>query len=176
MDSKLEVKSVIVKQGAFNNETTLHIGVPNYCYKGNDDVFHLFLDCDDVKLRKIFEGIILLRKRFPELAEEKFLILGTSPFHFSVASFVRLTWNRCRETMTYAVEIGLEHYGHAFYSYGKGYAVLRFGAKNGIVPQLLYSVGDTVVCKRCFKEFKSIFSLFDHAGEYAQCRTSPRKR
>jgi hypothetical protein len=30
---------------------------------------------------------------------------------------------------------------------------LRTGGKDGVVPRILYSLGDTVVCKKCMNEF-----------------------
>ena len=74
---------------------------------------------------------------------------GTTP----AVSFAKLSWQRYLDILWYAVEIDLEHYGHAFYSTRKEYAVLRTGAKDGIVPQIVYSVGETVACKKCMKEF-----------------------
>jgi hypothetical protein len=35
------------------------------------------------------------------------------------------------------VDLGIEHYGHTFYSNRKEYAVLRVEAKDGIVPEVL---------------------------------------
>jgi hypothetical protein len=106
-----------------------------------------------VKLRKVFDGIALLRNKFKELLRTKFLILNSSQNHFSIVAFVKLTWQRYLEILWYAVEIGLEHYGHAFYSTRKEYAVLRTGAKDGVVPKILYSEGVRVGCTKCMKEF-----------------------
>jgi hypothetical protein len=153
--SRLEIKSFILKSGAFRGNLTLHTGLANYCtaIKG-DKIFHLFLDCDDSpKLRQIFDGIVLLRKEFPELASEKFFIINTSANRFSIVCFVRLTWKRYLDIMWRAVEIGIEHYGHAFYSTRKEYAVLRTGGKYGIVPRILYSLGDVTTCKPCMRDF-----------------------
>ena len=50
-------------------------------------------------------------------------------------------------------ESGIEHEGHAVYTMGKGYGVLRTGAQEGIVPRLMASIGDNAVCKVCMKEF-----------------------
>jgi hypothetical protein len=152
----IHVRSFILKPNALKESTNLHMGFTNHCYKG-DKIFHLFLDCDRVKLGKIFDGILLLREEFPELHRVKFLILSTSPFHFSLVSFVRLSWKRYLEILWYAVEIGIEHEGHAVYSMGKGYAVLRVGAKYGIVPTILCSIGTNVSCKKCLREFTNIF-------------------
>lgn len=148
-----EVKSFIWKKGAFRGDLTLHQGLSNHCSVKGDKTFHLFLDCDAVKLRTIFDGILLLRNKFPELARVKFLILNTSPFHFSLVAFARLSWKRYLEILWYAVEIGIEHSGHAAYSMGKGYAVLRTGGKDGIVPRIMSQIGDNAVCKVCMKEF-----------------------
>jgi hypothetical protein len=145
----LEVESFIWKKNAFRGDLTLHLGLSNHCSVKGNRVFHLFIDCDSVDLRTIFDGIELLRKRFPELAREKFLISSTSPSHFSIASFPRLTWKRYLEILWYAVEIGIEHEGHAAYSTGKGYAVLRAGGKDGLVPRIMFQTGDTVSCKVC---------------------------
>jgi hypothetical protein len=151
----LEIKSFILKPQALRGTVTLHTGAANYCtaIKG-DATFHLFLDCDDyANLRQIFDGIDKLRREFPELATEKFFVTNTSANHFSLVAFVRLTWKRYLEMMWRAVEIGIEHYGHAFYSTRKEYAVLRTGGKDGIVPRILYSLGDSVGCKKCMREF-----------------------
>jgi hypothetical protein len=148
-----EVKSFVWKKGAFKGDLTLHQGRSNHCSVKGDSVFHLYLDCDDAKLRKIFDGILLLRKRFPELSRVKFYIVNSSLNRFSIVAFARMSWKRHLEIMWYAVEVGLEHYGHAFYSTRKGYAVLRTGAKDGIAPRILFELGETVVCKTCMREF-----------------------
>lgn len=148
-----EIRSFIWKKGAFRGDLTLEQGRSNHCSVRGDRVFHLYLDCDVVKLRTIFDRILLLRRKFPELARVKFLIINTSPFHFSLAAFVRLSWKRYLEILWYAVEIGIEHQGHAVYSMSKGYAVLRTGAQDGIVPRLMAQIGDNAVCKVCMKEF-----------------------
>ena len=41
----------------------------------------------------------------------------------------------------------------ARYSTRKEYAILRTGGKDGVVPRILCSLGDTVVCKKCMNEF-----------------------
>jgi hypothetical protein len=148
-----EVRSFIWKKGAFKGDLTLHQGRSNHCSVKGDKVFHLYLDCDEVKLRTIFDGILELRNKFPELSKVKFLILNTSPFHFSLVAFVRLCWKRYLEILWYAVEIGIEHEGHAAYSMGKGYAVLRTGAKDGIVPRAMFFLGERTVCRTCLNEF-----------------------
>ena len=106
------------------------------------------LDCDDVKLRKVFDGIALLRKEYDELQNEKFLAVNSSLNRWHLAAFVRLTWKKYFEILFYAVDIGLAHDGFAFYSERKGYAVLRSGGSYGIVPRAMYSLGKNVVCKK----------------------------
>lgn len=147
----IRVESYIWKARAFQGEQHLNVGLTNHCGQGG---FHLYLDCDDyANLRQIFDRLDLLKKRFNELANEKFLILQTSPWHFSIASFEMLTWKRYLEVLWFAVEIRLEHEGHAVYSMSKGYAVLRTGAKEGVVPKILYSIGDTIACNQCYRDF-----------------------
>ena len=63
------VKNFILKRGAFREDQTLHMGFSNHCCK-RDDTFHLFLDCDDTKLSKVFDGIESLRMKFKELSRE----------------------------------------------------------------------------------------------------------
>lgn len=152
---RIRVKSFIWKRGAFGKEDqSLHVGDPTYCTHVKGKLFHLlYLDCDNRPLRTIQNGIEILRQEFPELAKEKFFIINSSSNHFSLASFVRLSWSRCLDIMWRSIELGIEHQGHAYYSKRKGYAVLRTGAKDGIVPRILYSIGDTITCKKCFKEF-----------------------
>jgi len=147
------VVSYIWKNNAFRGDLTLERGLSNNCSVKGDKVFHLYLDCDAVPLRTIFDGILELWNKFPELMNVKFLILSSSPFHYSLAAFPYLSWKRYLEILWYAVEIGIEHQGHAVYSMTKGYAVLRTHAKDGIVPRLYASIGDNAVCKVCMKEF-----------------------
>jgi hypothetical protein len=158
-EPELEIKSFILKPRAFQGDITLHTGIASYCTAVKGDFHHLFLDCDDYsKLRQIFDKIEILRKEFAELANEKFFIINTSTNKFSLAAFVRLTWQRCLEDIMWrSVELGLEHQGHAFYSERKDYAVLRGGGKYGIVPRIMYSLGDTVSCKKCMREFVAEF-------------------
>lgn len=152
-DKGLGIKSFIWKKNAFRGKVTLEFGRSNHCSVKGDSVFHLFIDCDNIRLSKLLDRITLLRKKFPELAKVKFVILSTSPSHFSVASFVRLTWKKYLKILWYAVDIGMEHEGHAVYTTGKGYAVLRTGAKDGIVPRAMCETGEKTVCKTCKKEF-----------------------
>jgi hypothetical protein len=154
----IRVESFIWKRGAFGKEDQpLYTGLSNHCYEKG--LFHLYLDVDDyANLRQILDRLDHLRKRFRELANAKVLILQTSPWHFHLASFIRLTWKRYVDILYYADSIGLEDYGHALFSIDKGYAGLRTGAKDGIVPRILYSVGDAVACKKCFGEFVECIS------------------
>jgi hypothetical protein len=151
----IRIKNYIWKRNAFKDDQTLHCGPSNHCDL-NDEQFHLFLDCDDVKLRKLLDGIDKMRKRFKELRSEKFFISNTSLDHFSIIAFVSMTWAKYRQMLWYAVKIGLAHDGYAYYSTGKKYAVLRLGAKDGIAPKIMYSVGDTITCKHCSEEFEKI--------------------
>jgi hypothetical protein len=150
------VKSFIWKRGAFaDDEVPMLKGITSHCTHCNGrELFHLYLDCDDLSnLRQMLDRIDVLRKRFRELASAKFLIVQTSPWNFSLASFPRLTWERYLDVLWFGVKIGLVHEGYAVYTMTKGYAVLRTGAKNGVVPTILYSIGDVVTCKKCFGEF-----------------------
>lgn len=154
-DPPIHVESFIWKARAFQGEQHFNVGLTNHCnHSKKEGLFHLYLDCDDyANLRQILDRLDLLKERFNELSNAKFLILQTSPWHFSIASFVMLTWKRYLEVLWFAVEIGLEHEGHAVYSMVKGYAVLRTGAKDGVVPKILYSIGDTIACKQCYRDF-----------------------
>lgn len=149
----IRVESFIWKGKAFSGDLDLEVGATNHCQHVKGKMFHLYLDCDNRPLRLMQNGIEILRQEFPELAKEKFFIINTSSNHFSIASFVRLSWQRCLDIMWRAVELRIEHNGHAFYSTHKGYAVVRTGSKDGISPRILYSIGDTLTCKKCFKEF-----------------------
>lgn len=154
---EFEVHSFIWKKGAFKGDLTLHCGRSNHCTVKGDTVFHLYIDCDDIPISNLFAGIESLRNKFPELEKIRFIILETSPAHYSTAAFTHLSWERYLEILWYAVEIGIEHEGHAFYTTGKGYGVLRTGGKDGIVPHILFMVGEETGCDVCMREFVDSF-------------------
>src|SRR3990170_4603832 len=104
MQEGIAVKSFILKPDAFKEDGTLHIGLDNCCYR--KDKYHLFLDCDDVLLRKLFDGIEAMKTEFKELEKEKFLILNTSLNHFSLAAFPISSWNRYVQMLWSAVDKG----------------------------------------------------------------------
>lgn len=158
------IKNFICKRNAFKDDQTLHNGLSNHCDL-DDELFHLFLDCDDVELRKLLDGIDKMKKRFKELRSEKFLILNTSSDHFSIVAFATVSWKRYLQMLWYAVKIGLAHDGYAFYTAGKRYAALRLGAQYGIVPKTMYSIGGTVTCEQCFKEFLKEGIAIDNEDE-----------
>jgi hypothetical protein len=151
----IRIKNYIWRRNAFKDDQTLHCGLSNHCDL-NDKRFHLFLDCDEVKIRKQLDCIAKMKKKFKELRSEKFQIINTSPDHFSIVAFASMSWAKYRQMLWYAVKIGLAHDGYAFYSTSKRYAVLRLGAKDGIVPKIMYSIGDAITCKQCSDEFEKI--------------------
>jgi hypothetical protein len=154
LDRMPDIMSVILKKNCFKNEDLLLSGVSNHCVI--PDTFHTFIDCDDVRLSDLLA--VLEEKRYRDMGD--WLILNTSPWHFSLANFVCLSWN------DYAVllqDFPLAHEGYVHYTFKKGYAVLRLGAKYGIAPAIMYRLSNVPVgVKYCINCYQQIF----HFSEY----------
>ncbi len=154
-----DIGSLIIKEGCFEKEDRLFMGVANLCHVASD-TYHAFIDCDDVLLRNILNT--LDRDRYKRMGT--WLILNTSPWHFSLANFARIDWH---EYVTLLSEFPLAHEGYVHYTLQKGYGVLRLGAKYGIAPKLMYRISNEPLgftyCAQCYRQMFHVWNKLKQA-------------
>ena len=143
--------SIIIKKDCFKKEDRVFMGDANFCVKDPTfNTFHAFIDCDDVLLRDIVG--LLEKARYRRMGT--WLVIFTSPWHFSLANFARISWN---EYVVLLSDFPLAHEGYVHYTLGKGYGVLRLGAKYGISPAMMYKLSNEPVgfryCQTCYQSF-----------------------
>lgn len=135
---------VIIKKSALKKGDTIHAGVTNHCrIKG---LFHFYADLDSIPLNRIIETL----QRYKTLGT-LYLALS-SPFKWHLSNFGYYSWKEYVETLE---SIPLVHQEYIFCIESKGYSVLRTGAKNGIVPLLLYKIRGLKVpeCEICREDY-----------------------
>ena len=136
-----DLKRLIVREDAFPIGQKIYMGSTNHCVlKG----FHTYIDCDEVRLRKILDFI-------ESQDMGTWYILQTSPFHWSILNFKRIGWKAYMKLLN---DSGLAHPAYIYCTGLKGYAVIRQGGKSGLVPRLRYVDGkDNGECKVCRDHF-----------------------
>jgi len=123
----------------------------NHCTRKG---YHTYIDCDDTKLTDILDYV-------EEQGMGYWYILNSSPHHFSLLNFNRISWKRYKRILGTCPVV---HKEYVYCTVKKGYGVLRIGAKDGIAPRLLYRYGtdngkECRVCRDFFFDTLEGFSF-----------------
>lgn len=118
----------------------LYVGLDNSCFE--EDMFHVYIDCDLKKLRDIIEDC----EKISHLTGDIYII-NTSPWKWSVVSFSKHSWEEYLEIMGSFIH---REVSYEWMDWNKEFSVLRVGSKQGCVPQILYKVrGRLKECEEC---------------------------
>lgn len=146
-----DIKRLILKEGGLRDGQIIRVGMSNHCRQKG---YHSYIDCDDTKLTDILDYLKTARPS----SMGYWYILQSSPHKFSILNFQRISWRAYKRVLGTCLVV---HREYVYCTVGKGYGVLRIGAKEGIVPRLLFRYGtdNGKECKLCRDDFFSILEV-----------------